>query len=157
MCSFSKSDAAASSCMQKKYLIPLGLVVIVGAILVTFFTRRPVSPQSSDAPALTGSVQVVIDFGTGYPHNATVPYQPTATAFSALEAAVVGTNLPVRADHSSDLGVFVREIGGMKNGDNKKYWQYWVNGAFPLIASDKYYLVPNDLVEWKFAEEQPMK
>lgn len=129
-------------------------VAFAAALLVAGCGAKQTQSPPPAPAAPESSVRVVIDFGTGYNDESTVPYQPTLTAFISLEAALEGKNFPLDVDRSSDLGVFVRAIGGKKNGDDKKYWQYWVNGAFPLIAADKYFLVPNDFVEWKFVEEQ---
>ncbi|MDO8435314.1 MAG: DUF4430 domain-containing protein [bacterium] len=145
---------------MRRNIFIAGFVVffLAGVVVGGCGTKSNESAPQTTTPAVPqATVNVVIDFGTGFNDESTVPYGSTLTVFSALEAALVGKNYPLDADRSSDLGVFVRGIGGKNNGDEKKYWQYWVNEAFPLIAADKYYLVPNDIVQWKFTEQQKMK
>lgn len=49
-----------------------------------------------------------------------------------------------------DIGVFVEMIDGYKNGENNKYWQYWVNGRLGDVAADKKIVESGDAVEWRF-------
>lgn len=52
------------------------------------------------------------------------------------------------------LGVLIEGIGTHKNGMDKKYWQYKVNGIMPQIGADQYILKSGDSVEWFFATSQ---
>lgn len=49
------------------------------------------------------------------------------------------------------LGVLIEGIGTHKNGVDKKYWQYKVNGVMPQIGADQYTLKAGDSIEWFFA------
>ncbi|TSD06330.1 MAG: Uncharacterized protein Greene07147_189 [Parcubacteria group bacterium Greene0714_7] len=49
------------------------------------------------------------------------------------------------------LGVLVEGMGTHKNGADKKYWQYKVNGVMPQIGADQYILKTEDSIEWFFA------
>jgi len=40
--------------------------------------------------------------------------------------------------------------GGIKEGTEGRYWQYYVNGEYADVGCSKYVLNDNDLVEWKF-------
>ena len=45
--------------------------------------------------------------------------------------------------------------GGIEeNGENGKYWLYYVNGEMPMVSADKKELRPGDKVEFKF-EKSP--
>ena len=48
------------------------------------------------------------------------------------------------------MGTLIESVKGVKNGEDGKYWQYWVNGKYSDVASDKYILKDGDLVIWKF-------
>ncbi|MEM2143097.1 MAG: DUF4430 domain-containing protein, partial [Candidatus Thorarchaeota archaeon] len=46
--------------------------------------------------------------------------------------------------------VFVESINGIANDPAAgKWWQYWVNGQYGPIASNKYVLSDSDSVSWK--------
>ena len=48
--------------------------------------------------------------------------------------------------------VFVNSINGTKNGENDMWWQYYVNGEYGDLASDKKEIFDGDVVEWRFEE-----
>lgn len=45
--------------------------------------------------------------------------------------------------------IFVNSINDLGNNEGK-YWQYYVNGRYGSISSDRKRLVDGDLVEWKW-------
>lgn len=45
--------------------------------------------------------------------------------------------------------VFVDSINGLKNGD-EKWWQYYVNGVYGEVSSDRKKIVDGDYIEWKY-------
>lgn len=131
----------------------VGLVVGASNPLERSFERsNPVaSPQS--APALA---DFIIDFGDG--ELALAPDQsftPGESAFDLTKKITAEKKLLLVFDPPGEGGVFVKEIAGRKNGQNNKYWQYWVNAEQVQVAADKYQLQPNDVVEWKFIKSQP--
>ncbi|MFH0873864.1 MAG: DUF4430 domain-containing protein [Candidatus Komeilibacteria bacterium] len=59
----------------------------------------------------------------------------------------------VTKDYGS-MGVLVTQIGDKKNGDQNKYWQYWINKQQVQTAANAYILRPNDVIEWRFSTSQ---
>jgi len=51
----------------------------------------------------------------------------------------------------SGLGALITQIGGKKNGDGSRYWQYWVNNKMAAVGASSYIVQPGDVIEWKFA------
>ena len=45
---------------------------------------------------------------------------------------------------------FIDGINGITNGDDDRYWQYYVNGEFANVGCSQYILHNGDLVEWRF-------
>jgi hypothetical protein len=61
----------------------------------------------------------------------------------------------IEADNwDSYNSLFVEAINGIENGEDGKYWQYYVNGEFANVGCSRYYLKDDDVVEWWF-EESP--
>lgn len=50
----------------------------------------------------------------------------------------------------SSLGKLVTSIEGVKNGTQKKYWTYMVNGKEGDVGAAEYILKANDMIEWEF-------
>ena len=48
--------------------------------------------------------------------------------------------------------MFVDSINGTQNGENNMWWQFYVNGVYGEIASDKKEIFDDDIVEWRFEE-----
>jgi len=61
------------------------------------------------------------------------------------------TKLQLSTKSYTGLGTLIDGLGIHKNGTNKKYWQYKVNGVMPQIGADQYSLKSGDSVEWLFA------
>lgn len=51
-----------------------------------------------------------------------------------------------------DLGILIEAMGDKINGQDNKYWFYYVNGEMPMVAVNNYKLKPGDKVEFKFEE-----
>jgi len=49
---------------------------------------------------------------------------------------------------------FVEAINGIENGEDGRYWQYYVNGEYADVGCSKYVLQDNDVVEWWFKLSQ---
>lgn len=135
---------------RKRNIVSLGLVVLVGGLLFFSF-RQPNVLRQPVNPTLSSTASLYIDFDDGQMRNwLDIPLVTGATAFSILKDVQV----PIVYDPSTGAGVFIRQIGDKKNGDGGRYWQYWVNDKFALVAADTYALQQGDRVEWKFATEQ---
>jgi hypothetical protein len=44
----------------------------------------------------------------------------------------------------------IEGINGITNGDDDRYWQYYVNGEFADVGCSNYFLDDHDVVEWRF-------
>ena len=49
---------------------------------------------------------------------------------------------------------FIEAIGDVTNGENNRYWQYYVNGIFADVGCNNYFLRDNDVVEWRFEKSR---
>lgn len=48
--------------------------------------------------------------------------------------------------------VFINAINGTRNGEEGKWWQYYVNDIYGDIACDRMEVADGDLLEWRFEE-----
>lgn len=48
--------------------------------------------------------------------------------------------------------VFVNSINGTRNGDYGMWWQYYVNGVYGEMGSDRKEIFEGDMIEWRFEE-----
>lgn len=125
------------------------VVVLAVAIAAVYGAIR-----SSERPAVVAKgvvrASLVVE-GDGW----TIEYRDVGTlnntAFGILMEA--GDRLGFRVEwipYSFPPGAFVTAINGTVNGKGDRWWQYWVNGEYGTIASDRKEIFDGDLVEWKF-------
>lgn len=76
-------------------------------------------------------------------------YKQGITAFDLLNES--GLELETK---QYDIGLFIESIDSVKNGQDGKYWLYYVNNQAPSVAADKMNLEPGDRVEFRF-EDSP--
>jgi hypothetical protein len=94
-------------------------------------------------------VFLTIDDGRGELKNFGSPLIEKMTAFDLLKKIAEGSNIELKTK-SYEIGVLVESIGDRTNGQEEKYWMYYVNGEMPNIASDKKEINPGDKIEFKF-------
>lgn len=83
-----------------------------------------------------------------------VEFKANQTVLDLLTQLTSQNDLELQTKDYGELGVLVTKIGDKENGQDNKYWQYFVNGAKPLIAADGYQLTGGENVEWKFMEDE---
>ncbi len=49
---------------------------------------------------------------------------------------------------------FIKSINNIENGNDGRYWQFYVNNKFADVGCSNYFLNDNDVVEWRF-EKSP--
>ncbi len=122
---------------------------LIVAIAVLYAAIQSVQPAPVQASLVRG-VHLEIE-GSGW----TIRYDPLATmnntAFSLLIEASYALGFSVQSiPFQMPQGMFVTAINGTANGEGGRYWQYWVNGVFEHIASDRLALHDGDVVVWGF-------
>ena len=75
-----------------------------------------------------------------------------SSVFSGLLNYSEENNIEVEYNNDYSFGVFIESIAGIKNGDDGKYWQYYVNGILGDVAADKKVLEEGNNIEWRFEE-----
>lgn len=107
----------------------------------------------SSGVSVTSSVSAfMIDYGDRVAYfGLDVPVGEADSLFDLTKQLAEQQSLTLEYDDSSEFGVFIKKIGERANGEDNKFWQYWVNDAQPMVASDKYRLRPGDQILWKFS------
>lgn len=130
-----------------KYIIGFAAAVAIFLLGMSSASAPMVPP-----PVVAGhTVDFLLDDGakiTGYQRQAIPQAEPTV--LGVLKEVASEKKLTLDVDTSSSMGAFVKQIGSQKNGMGAKYWQYWVNGAQPMVAADRYTLRGGETVLWTF-------
>lgn len=72
------------------------------------------------------------------------------TAFDLLEKGVKDLNLDLKTKDYGEMGLLVEKIGDKTNGDDGKYWLYYINGKMAEKSVSKQEIKAGDVVEFKF-------
>jgi len=95
---------------------------------------------------------IIIDFG----NETTKTYEiktTNATAYGFLiEAAKIGEYDVKTTYYGIYDSLLIESISNIENGQNNKYWIYYINSESGSIAADKQIIENNDIIEWRFEE-----
>lgn len=131
----------------------LGIIMLAGVWLLFF--------QEFNQPASIGQVEIEIEKEIKNEATLTInsgeeniqifesEFKQGTTAFDLLKNKAEETGL-ILETKVYDFGTLIETIGDQKNGDEGKYWLYYINNEMPMVAVDKQELNPGDKVEFKF-------
>ena len=131
---------------------------------VIFFSAGFFLGQSYQIPpmvSLGGSEQPAsfepIDYLLRYSDADLIEYQNViitekSTVLDLLKRLSEENQLNLATQDYENLGTLVIGLGDKKNGDNNKYWQYFVNGQMPQVGAGSFLLSGGEEVEWRFME-----
>jgi len=96
------------------------------------------------------TIEYIINRGENEVENYRITPGENSTVFSLLQKLAKRENFKLEYTLYERMGVFVETINGTKNGEDGKYWQYWVNNKLGEVAADKKNIKGGDEVEWRF-------
>lgn len=142
----------------------LNILKIIGIVIIIagagfFFSNKNLSPlnslkeSTSPQESVKKEAVLVIDSGDGLPQTFQVEFQEGMTAFDLLRNKTEELNIALKTK-TYDIGIFIEAVGNKENGQDGKYWMYYVNGEMPMVAADKKEIKAGDKVEFKF-EKSP--
>lgn len=127
--------------------LKISLALALGALALAsaaYFTSTDIEPEA-------GTATLVFDFGDGRVEKfEAIDFEEGDNLFEFMAKVLPEKNIKMTYESYSGLGALVAEIGGKKNGENGKYWQYWANGNYAQVGASSYLLRPGDIIEWKF-------
>jgi len=137
--------------MLKKYVIGFILVAALAGAVAYFAVPPSQTQESSVLPQeIKGSISVAGVLG----ENFSVPSGTTAFGLLQNIQKARPELLKLATKEYAGLGTLVTAMGGKENGQESKYWQYYVNGVQAQVGSDSYVLREGDRIEWKFEKSE---
>ena len=134
-----------------KFLIVLILFISLAGLLKAFM-GGVTSFESADIKiaqeGIGQEVILIIDDGQSI-QDFEMNFREGMTAFGLLEEKIKELDINIETK-SYDIGIFIEAIGESRNGEDQKYWLYYVNGEMPMVSADKKELKAGDKVEFKF-------
>jgi len=146
--------------LGKKQLsgVLLTLLLFLAGLAIGFIAGQKVEIDNADwrntslSDVSKNQVSVMIDYGnqpTKVFHD--VEVMEGESLLTAIERYFKDNEIEFVSKEYAGLGVLVEQIGDRKNGDENRYWQYWVNNVMVQIGAQAFYPKPGDIILWKFA------
>lgn len=135
---------------SKKIIVYIIIALVLASGLFFFYYSNRGAEAPIQEQEAKNEVSLFIDDGGGEKIKTfTAEFKQGMTAYDLLLQETVKTGLILQTK-AYDTGILVENIGGIKNGENGKYWIYYINGQASQVAPDKYQLKAGDKVEFKF-------
>lgn len=137
---------------MKKIIFLLFLALIIISISGCNLWQKT-SPQNQEAekavenPIATATIS--FDFGDDTTKDFVLPIEGEKTVYDLLNA-LAGENQIQMETQESSLGILIQAIDGFANGQDNKYWIYYVNGQMAPLGVAEQKLSPDDKIEFKF-------
>ena len=145
-----------NKCMNKNVLQILGVGTI--ALALIFGLSVYIDRQSNLQNAPTEDVQETINISLsieGVYTNKSIPVAVGDTVYEVLQTLNEDdSELLLVAKEYPGLGILIEGMNGKINGEDDKYWQYFVNDTMPQVGADKLELKDGDVVEWRYEVSQ---
>jgi len=136
---------------MKKILSIIVLLLIIGIIIffVYFNKSKEVVIDTSPNKAVDMSFQFDKDdiFSVRYPYE-------SESLFEITQNISQEQGWDFYFDDYGDMGILVKQIKDKKNGEEQKYWQYFINNEQPQISVNNYYPNNEENITWKFIESE---
>jgi len=116
-------------------------------------TEQEVIPeiiQQVEATTTKETVSITIDNGQDIKKEFVLELSTTTTVLALLQEACLTANLNLETKEY-EFGIIVEAINNQKNGQDNKYWLYYVNNVMPQLTPDKIQVNPNDKIEFRFS------
>ena len=96
------------------------------------------------------SVKMVI-LGDGWTIEDNLIAYSGDTVFTLLERSSSRNSFSLEYTYYEEFdAMLIDSINNVENGEDGKYWQYYVNKDIPMIGADNYRVSNGDYIEWRF-------
>ena len=110
----------------------------------------------SNNPPKIFSNEITATLIINYGNNNTDIYNiqtENATVFSILMEASKLYNFTVGVNYYDQYqSHYVYSINSVDEGENNRFWQYYLNGDYGIVGADLQPVENNDIIEWKYQE-----
>lgn len=136
------------------YVLLAVLFLIIGFLFgLGYRPQIAIAPQPENSNSVQPSkvASLTIEFDSNNLREVENIYNVQGqTVLELLKTVAQENNLPVMTRDYGSLGVMVTQIGDKINGQDNKYWQYYINGKYSEIGAGSYKLTGSEKIDWRF-------
>jgi hypothetical protein len=138
--------------------IGIGIIIVIGGwIIFSNIVEQFVIQKEAGGLSVQDNIGketvLISDNGEEEPQIFKAEAREGMTAFDLLKNKADESNLVLKTK-TYDIGILIEAIGEKENGQDGKYWLYYVNGEMASVSADKKEIKPGDKIEFKF-EKSP--
>jgi len=149
---------------NRKIFIIAGLIALVFGILIPFFNNKTVDEAvSTSATTSTAAVErigeivpdnlIATSFSVGK-KSFKEKLKEGSTAYDLMQKLKEDGLISFTSDYYEGVGYFVTSLDGTRNdGQQGKYWTYYVNEKEATVGASLYVLKDGDSVTWRYGTE----
>lgn len=130
----------------KLFIITL-IIVVFGVFAGILVFNQKVPEKNLQKEQSVEKIDLLVDYGEDISKIFELEFKQGDTVFDLLQE----TDLDLEYTEY-ETGVFIKEISGIKNGQNDKYWLYYINNEMAQKACNKLEVKKGDKIEFRFAE-----
>jgi len=124
--------------------------IIILAVVIIGITSGCLEQETNDDIKEEISATVKIDFGNETVNTYEITTKNNTVYGFLLELAKEGGYTVNTTYYGIYDSLLIDSIANIENGQDNKYWIYYINSESGSVGADKQTVENNDLIEWKF-------
>lgn len=137
---------------MKKISIFIVLLIIISAIF--YFWNKNIAVYNDDIEATPQTWYLSFQFSEDDSISKEFINTEATSLYDITNLIAQAEGWQFESEDYGDMGILVIQIGDKINGQDQKYWQYFVDSEQPQISVDKYMPAGGTLIEWKFIKSE---
>jgi hypothetical protein len=136
----------------KNIILIATTIIVIALVGFGLASTGIISTDQLEFDAKTINATLIIDYGNNELDTYSLEIS-NATVYSALIQASNQYDFEVEADYYDNYqSHYIYSINNVVEGNNNKFWQYYINGEYGIVGADLQVLKNDDTVEWKYQE-----
>jgi len=137
--------------IKNALMIVIPIIVIIGAGIF-FVNTGIISTESINFDTDIVNVTLKIEYSNDIIDTYNIKMK-NPTVYSVLMKASNDYDFSVGTKYYDQYqSHYIFSINSVAEGENNKFWQYYINGKYGTVGADLQTLKDNDFIEWKFQE-----
>ncbi len=124
--------------------------LILLAVITIGITSGCLEQETDQSITEEITATVKIDFGNETVYTYEIKTINNTVYGFLLESARKGEFSVNTTYYGTFDSIFIDSIANIENGQDNKFWVYYINGVSGSVGADKQNVENNDLIEWKF-------
>lgn len=110
-------------------------------------------PPATEEKSEKNEVSLSIDFGNEQSKTFILEFEEEKTVYDLLEELEKQNKIEL-GTKEYDLGILIEAIDGIKNGQDNKYWLYYLNEQMAPVGVSEQKVSNGDKIEFRFEESK---